>query len=85
MLNKAEQEAKRGILIVLSSPSGAGKTTIASELIQKDENCVLSVSHTTRAPRKEEIDGKDYFFVGEDKFKQMVCKWVLIKREGIIS
>ncbi|HIE44526.1 MAG TPA: guanylate kinase [Candidatus Omnitrophica bacterium] len=62
---------KKGLLIVLSSPSGAGKTTVARKLIEKDSNLILSISYTTRPPRGEERNGIDYFFVDEETFLQM--------------
>ena len=60
-----------GLLFVLSSPSGTGKTTVARKLAEADKNCVLSVSHTTRSARKNEVHGKDYFFVHRDEFEKM--------------
>ena len=60
-----------GIMIVLSSPSGAGKTTLV-KLLSKSDNFEISISHTTRQPRPNEIDKKDYFFVSEDKFKRLI-------------
>ena len=62
---------KKGRLIVISGPSGAGKGTICEELF-KDENVVFSVSMTTRAPRKGEVDGREYFFVSEEKFVENI-------------
>jgi guanylate kinase len=62
--------ARRGIMLVLSSPSGAGKTTIASRLL-KDPGVEISVSHTTRMKRKGEKDGKDYHFVDRETFTRM--------------
>lgn len=66
------QIKKRGLLLVLSSPSGTGKTAIAHKILENDENFFLSVSATTRKPRPGEVDGKDYFFVGYEKFQEMV-------------
>jgi guanylate kinase len=68
------KKTKRGLLIVLSSPSGGGKTTIAHELLRKDKNIVRSISCTTRKPREGEKNGKDYFFVTVARFKAMVLK-----------
>ena len=62
--------ARRGIMLVLSSPSGAGKTTIASRLL-KDAGIEISISHTTRMKRKGEKDGKDYHFVARETFTRM--------------
>ena len=64
--------ARRGLMLVLSSPSGAGKTTIASKLLEEDKDIELSVSHTTRKKRKGERDGKDYHFVNHDAFTRML-------------
>jgi guanylate kinase len=61
-------------LIVLSSPSGGGKTTIAHHLLKRDRNMVRSVSCTTRPPRPGEREGKDYFFVTRSRFKAMVAR-----------
>ncbi|QMV46521.1 guanylate kinase [Wolbachia pipientis] len=60
-----------GVLLVLSSPSGAGKTTISAKLLERSTNLVRSVSMTTRRPRSGEINGKDYFFVTEEKFHEL--------------
>ena len=63
--------ARRGLMLVLSSPSGAGKTTIARRILDDDSGIAPSISHTTRAKRKGETDGKDYHFVDKDAFSQM--------------
>ena len=62
----------RGLVLIVSSPSGAGKTTICKKLIQDIENLNLSVSVTTRLKRQNEIDGKDYFFKSDEEFDKMV-------------
>jgi guanylate kinase len=62
---------RRGLLLVLSSPSGAGKTTLARRLIEADRGISMSVSVTTRAPRPGEVDGYDYRFIDEASFKRM--------------
>jgi len=64
--------ARRGLMLVLSSPSGAGKTTLARRLLESDPNILMSVSATTRAMRPNERDGHDYFFVSPDRFEEMV-------------
>jgi guanylate kinase len=61
---------RRGLLLVLSSPSGAGKTTLARGLIESDPSLTLSVSVTTRAPRQGELDGKDYHFIDRQEFER---------------
>jgi len=63
---------RRGLMLVLSSPSGAGKTTLSRELLQSDNGIVISVSATTRARRPNEVDGRDYHFVTPEKFAAMV-------------
>lgn len=60
------------LMFVLSSPSGAGKTTMSNMLLASDEGIQVSVSATTRAPRAGEIDGKHYHFVSEDRFKELI-------------
>tara|TARA_E500000178_G_scaffold309866_1_gene324547 strand:+ start:117 stop:743 length:627 start_codon:yes stop_codon:yes gene_type:complete len=60
-----------GVMIILSSPSGAGKTTLVS-LLSKLNNFEVSISHTTRQPRQNEIQNKDYFFVSETEFKRII-------------
>ncbi|WP_424970121.1 guanylate kinase [Dinoroseobacter sp. S76] len=64
--------SRRGLLIILSSPSGAGKSTLAKRLIAWDPTLSFSVSATTRAPRPGEVDGKDYTFLSETAFRELV-------------
>ena len=61
-----------GMMFVLSSPSGVGKTTLTKKLSANNENFVISISHTTRTPRPNEIDGKDYHFVEKTKFDSLI-------------
>lgn len=61
-----------GCLFIISAPSGAGKTSLVRALLQLDSHLSLSVSHTTRPPRSEEMDGKDYHFVDSDTFRKML-------------
>ena len=63
---------RRGLVLVISSPSGAGKTTICKNIIEKVDNVSLSVSVTTRKKRKGEIEGKDYFFKADEEFITMM-------------
>ncbi len=64
--------ARAGLLFVVSAPSGAGKTSLCRAITESTENLTHSVSYTTRKPRPGEIDGRDYFFVSEDRFRTMV-------------
>ncbi|MGH2331005.1 guanylate kinase [Thermoanaerobacter mathranii] len=63
---------KKGLLIVLSGPSGAGKGTICKALMEKEKDLKLSISATTRPPRSGEIEGKNYFFKTEEEFEKMI-------------
>ena len=65
---------KKGMMFVLSSPSGTGKTTLAKKIAENNNNFSISVSHTTRKPRPNEIDGKDYYFVNKKQFEDLVNK-----------
>tara|TARA_Y100000748_G_scaffold243393_1_gene207618 strand:- start:136 stop:768 length:633 start_codon:yes stop_codon:yes gene_type:complete len=66
-------DIKEGIIVILSSPSGAGKTSLVKEISSKN-NFSISVSHTTRKPRSNEIDGVDYYFVNHEKFNELITK-----------
>ncbi len=61
-----------GFLLVLSGPSGSGKGTVCNRLMDRNKDVVFSVSTTTRGPREGEVDGKNYFFIDEDQFEEMV-------------
>ena len=63
---------EENILIILSSPSGVGKTTLTKKIQQKYQSFKISVSHTTRLPRSNEVDGVDYHFVSKEKFKKLI-------------
>ena len=67
-------EEKKGMMFVLSSPSGAGKTTLTKKLVKNNPNFKLSISHTTRKPRSSEVNGEDYYFVDEKEFNSLVKK-----------
>ena len=64
-------QQKGGIMVILSSPSGAGKTTLVN-LLSKKNSFFISISHTTRKPRPSEKEGKDYFFVNDDEFQRLI-------------
>jgi guanylate kinase len=69
----ADRFERRGILFIVSSPSGAGKSTIARKLLEAEPELEMSVSATTRDPRPGEVDGKDYHFVNLDRFREIVA------------
>ena len=68
-MNSSGEES---LLVILSSPSGVGKTTITKKIQQKYNNFKISVSHTTRSPRSNEVDGVDYYFVSHEKFNKLI-------------
>lgn len=70
---------KKGVLIVLSGFSGAGKGTITKRLLQEYDNYALSISMTTRQPRSGEVDGREYFFVDREEFEQHIAKDELVE------
>ena len=65
---------KKGMLFVLSSPSGAGKTTLTKKLADHNKNFEISISYTTRKPRPNEVNGKDYYFVSKKEFEDLINK-----------
>ena len=67
-------KSKRGLILILSSPSGAGKTTLAKKIERSDRNFKISVSYTTRTPRTNEVDGVDYNFVTIKKFQELASQ-----------
>jgi guanylate kinase len=68
------KEKKTGHVIVISGPSGAGKDTVVQKLLEQNKNIALSISMTTRAPRKGEEEGKDYYYVTKEKFLEEIDK-----------
>jgi guanylate kinase len=71
--------ARRGLMLVLSSPSGAGKTTLSRLLLERDSTIELSVSVTTREPRPGEVDGRDYHFIDGERFDAMAARGELLE------
>ena len=65
---------EKSMMFVLSSPSGTGKTTLAKKIAKNNANFSISISHTTRKPRPNEINGKDYYFVNMDEFEDLIKK-----------
>ena len=76
---------RRGLMLVLSSPSGAGKTSISRALLERDDNLTLSVSVTTRPRRPGEVDGVDYYFVDKTEFELMVNRGDLLEHAKVFD
>jgi guanylate kinase len=76
---------RRGLMLVLSSPSGAGKTTISRELLARDDNLTLSVSATTRPRRPGETEGVDYLFVDQARFDAMVAEGAFLEHATVFE
>jgi len=76
---------RRGVLLVLSSPSGAGKTTITRRLLERDPTLSLSVSVTTRPPRPSEVDGRDYTFIGQAEFDALAARGDLLEHAQVFG
>ncbi len=77
--------AARGLMLVLSSPSGAGKSTISRALLARERAIRLSISATTRRPRAGEVEGRDYFFVDDAAFRSMVEEGALLEHAEVFG
>lgn len=77
--------SRRGVMLILSSPSGAGKTTLSRAMLKRDPNLAMSVSVTTRAMRPGEVDGKDYHFVSEEQFSHMTLNKELLEHAQVFD
>jgi len=75
----------RGLLLVLSSPSGAGKSSISRALMARNPDIVMSVSATTRAPRPGEVDGRDYHFIDKPRFEEMVAQGQFLEHARVFD
>ena len=84
-MSNNQKVREKGLLIILSSPSGAGKSTLAQRIKSWDENCVFSISATTRKPRKGEQDGKDYYFISEDEFHKKVSNSEMLEHAEVFG
>ncbi len=82
---KHEEIKRRGLMLVFSSPSGAGKTTISRKLLEKDDNLELSISATTRPRRPGEVNGQDYFFVSAEEFEAMVARGEMLEHAQVFD
>jgi len=76
---------RRGLMIVLSSPSGAGKTTLTRKLLKENPDMAMSVSATTRSPRNGEEDGTDYYFISKNKFVEMVDEEAFLEHAKVFD
>lgn len=72
-------EGRRGLLFVISAPSGTGKTTVCREVVARDPGIAFSISHTTRAMRPNEVNGRDYHFVAPDEFERLVAQGAFVE------
>ena len=77
--------SRRGLMLVLSSPSGAGKTTISRSMLERDVNLTMSISVTTRPMRPGEVDGEDYYFVDETRFNLMAGRGELLEYANVFG
>ncbi len=82
MSNKRQ---RRGLMLILSSPSGAGKTTLSRLLLAENSDMELSVSATTRKPRGREVDGQDYHFISEETFQEMAEKGAFLEYAKVMD
>jgi guanylate kinase len=80
-----QEISRRGLMLVLSSPSGAGKTSISRELLRREHNLFMSVSATTRPKRPGEVEGKDYYFVTADAFDGMVSRGEFLEHATVFG
>ncbi len=78
-------KSKKPLMLVLSSPSGAGKTTLSKKIQQSDNSFEISVSHTTRNPRPNEVDGVDYHFVSKEKFLKLLQQGMFYEHAEIFG
>jgi len=78
-------EEKKGMMFVLSSPSGAGKTTLAKKIAENNKNFTISISHTTRKPRPNEVNGEDYQFVTVEEFNLLVKRKSFFEHASIFD
>ena len=76
---------RRGLMLVLSSPSGAGKSSISRALLAREANIVMSISYTTRPPRPAEVEGRDYYFVARDHFEKVVAEGGMLEHARVFD
>ncbi len=81
----SKQQTSKGIIVVISGPSGVGKGTICKELVKRLDDACLSVSVTTRPRTPKEVDGKDYWFVSKDEFQRRIKKGLLLEHAEVFG
>ena len=81
----SSSQTSKGIIVVISGPSGVGKSTICKELVKRLDNACLSVSVTTRPKSDKEVDGKDYWFVSRDEFQRRIEKGLLLEHAEVFG
>ena len=81
----SRSQTSKGIIVVISGPSGVGKGTICKELVKRLDDACLSVSVTTRQRTPKEVDGKDYWFVGRDEFQRRIEKGLLLEHAEVFG
>lgn len=84
-MEMSQQQNKKGWIVIISGPSGVGKSTICREVVERMKNVHLSVSLTTRPPSKGEVDGKDYRFVSRDKFEELVRRDEILEHAEVFG
>ena len=84
-MSDTSKQERRGIMIVLSSPSGAGKTTLTRRLLTDNPDIAMSVSATTRKPRPGEVDGRDYVFIDKDRFSAMIADEAFLEHARVFD
>ena len=81
----SEQKNKKGRMVIISGPSGVGKSTICREVVKRVDNAYLSVSVTTRPKSEEEVDGGDYWFISEQQFQERIRKGLLLEHAEVFG
>jgi guanylate kinase len=84
-INQCDERMQRGRLYVVSAPSGAGKTSLVKALMERDPRIRFSVSYTTRKPRPNEVPGRDYHFVTQERFAEMVARGELLEHAQVFD
>jgi len=83
--SEAQRSASRGQLFVIAAPSGAGKTSLVKALLERRSQLHLSVSHTTRTPRPNEAEGREYFFVPVEEFRQLAARQAFLEHAQVFD